>query len=260
MAAAPTKSTVKAFTLIELLVVIGVIAVLVSMLMVVLASSRAMARATVCASNIRQLDVAFLMYAQANHGTMMVNSQAAAGGGVTWWFGYSTQTSGINRDLDIKQGLISQYLGNNIPASIQCPDFPYGQGWYNPKFAVYAASYGLNKYLSPLQNENRGVRLTKVKNPAHTVVFIDGIQQDFSIVKFNEPFYLGIDNGNPNYGGFVHFRHRGRRANAAFVDGHVESINMTDCQVIHASVGGAPVGNLTTGATDSNTLYGDPRS
>lgn len=51
------------FTLIELLVVIGIIAVLAAILFPVFAQVREKGRQTMCASNLRQLGMAFLMYA-----------------------------------------------------------------------------------------------------------------------------------------------------------------------------------------------------
>ena len=53
-----------AFTLIELLVVISIIAVLAAILFPVFASAREKARQTSCASNLKQLATAWLMYAQ----------------------------------------------------------------------------------------------------------------------------------------------------------------------------------------------------
>jgi prepilin-type N-terminal cleavage/methylation domain-containing protein len=58
----------RAFTLIELLVVIAIISILMSILFPVFAKARESARKTSCASNMKQLGIAFSMYAMDNDG------------------------------------------------------------------------------------------------------------------------------------------------------------------------------------------------
>ena len=65
----PTKAQ-RGFTLIELLVVIAIISILAAILFPAFASAREKARQISCASNIRQLGLAFTQYVQDNDETL----------------------------------------------------------------------------------------------------------------------------------------------------------------------------------------------
>jgi prepilin-type N-terminal cleavage/methylation domain-containing protein len=65
----------RAFTLIELLVVIAVIAVLAGLLLPALARSKESGRQTACASNLRQLTLALLLYADDHDALLPVRRQ-----------------------------------------------------------------------------------------------------------------------------------------------------------------------------------------
>ena len=89
----------KAFTLIELLVVVAIIAILMAILMPALQRAREQGKRAVCLSNLKQLALAWIMYADEND-DKIVNGESAGGGnglatvptsgihkGEQWWVG-----------------------------------------------------------------------------------------------------------------------------------------------------------------------------
>jgi prepilin-type N-terminal cleavage/methylation domain-containing protein len=101
------------FTLIELLVVIAIIAILAAMLFPVFSQAREKARQASCASNLRQISRAALMYAQDNEDMMMIAPYPVVLAGQPRFF--------------IPTDALQTYIKNG--ALYQCPSDPKPQDW-----------------------------------------------------------------------------------------------------------------------------------
>src|SRR5690349_10891085 len=73
----PPRSARSGFTLVELLVVIGIIAVLIGILLPTLNRAREQSRSAVCMNNLRQLGIAYMMYANDNNGWLPASARGA---------------------------------------------------------------------------------------------------------------------------------------------------------------------------------------
>ncbi len=230
------------FTLIELLVVIAILSILAATLFPVFAQAREKARQITCASNLRQLGLAALLYVQDSDDTWPV-AQYQDGARTQYWACAKT-APGV---FDLSQGLFQPYERDTqvgrCPSWTGTPRFGDGNGYgYNwgylgsdiyvdPDSPDYAGNHGYDHWpdLPPPAVD------AELTHPAQTIAFADAGFYSGTIMV--ETIYIDPPSqwgGNPT----VHFRHVDSGfthdalsgatnyqglANLLFCDGHVKA-------------------------------------
>ncbi len=207
----------KGFTLIELLVVIAIIAILAAILFPVFARAREKARQATCISNLKQLSLAFLMYAQDYDETL---PSVAFGAEWPWtqWPDYANYQWAA-----VFPGAVNSYMKNL--QILACPSQSRGDNWadiwgvgpigYGYNEYMYNAAYGKNT-LAALSNAPAGV--SKIALLCDT--YASGIFDDWD----NSEGSHGDGMDRVRYGGWSPWASRHEGTNVAYCDGHAKFI------------------------------------
>jgi prepilin-type N-terminal cleavage/methylation domain-containing protein/prepilin-type processing-associated H-X9-DG protein len=115
----------RGFTLIELLVVIAIIAILAALLLPALSRAKLKAQSITCVSNLRQLDTAWIMYADDHNSTLVLNWVVDSRAWIDGSVGDVSKPVGATNVTAIKQGLLFPYNPNvgiyECPTANQSP-------------------------------------------------------------------------------------------------------------------------------------------
>jgi prepilin-type N-terminal cleavage/methylation domain-containing protein/prepilin-type processing-associated H-X9-DG protein len=241
------KTMKKAFTLIELLVVIAIIALLAAILFPVFARARENARRASCQSNLKQIGLGLLQYAQ-DYDEKLVNNSYG-----------SSKESNATTDYKWMDAIFPYVKSEQV---YTCPsDTPetVGSVTYYPQYkrnttltadsAQYFGSYGMNaaypqtsvdEYAGP--GLNGGAPLSIVADPAGTVWIADSaLDADAAEAVYGKYRFNFLVSGSSlafsgtplqgeftaaSYGGLFRERHLDT-LNVLYCDGHVKAMKLT---------------------------------
>ena len=238
------------FTLVELLTVIGLIALLVSLFMPVLGKVRAAANSAGCASNLRQVGVAWTMYVAENHGRFPdFASLSSATPDVAWrsyWPGIA-ERAGVKDDALL------------CPAAREPSDRPHGYGTVSDAWTgrpltnsstlrmsdttYRVSSYGYNYYLTAAGRfATLGTvgTLNALSDPANTPAFLDcafaetkPLNRGANIPEPPPPNLRGdgVVDGSQEHWKFLLGRH-GRGVNVYMADGSARWVRLEDTYLL----------------------------
>lgn len=213
----------RAFTLIELLVVIAIIAILMAILMPTLKRAREQGQRAACLGNLRQLQVAWILYADDND-DKVVSSEA----GGTWKSLYGPPWVGVTWAADWSQG-------GQLTRDSQIKGIKDGALWpFVREIKLYECPTGFRgemmTYAMMISNNGRSVdgspqfkKRLKFPEPALRTTFIDeGLSSpDAYATRYTQPQWW--DQPVTRHGDGTNF---------AFVDGHTEYHKWTGLETI----------------------------
>jgi prepilin-type processing-associated H-X9-DG protein len=219
--------------LLELLVVMAIVGIMAALLLPALQKAREQGRSTACRHNMRQLALGFYMYADENEGYLpwaptdpdrnwsadfvfggpdagLIDSKDAsswAGGG----FSYHEESGAVFPYVTGQPREVPHKDANKaISPAYRCPST-------GRLGAALRVNFSMNGLLDPTNPKSspKGIRYTSIHNPSQKVLLLNESPETM----YSAGFLPGLD---PDRDRLV--SHLGR-ANIAFVDSHVETVN-----------------------------------
>lgn len=257
---APPRAGSRAFTLIELLVVIAIIAILAAMLLPALAKAKQRAERIQCVSNLRQLGIAWIMYAGDNQDGLPPNNDQSTQSINSW-------VKGIMKwDFPPSPSWSDNYNITNLTQSLLGPYCSHATGIYKcPGDKKDAAkgprvrSYSMNAFMGGQSTDGNvngnGFSTYKIfkklsgihaPSPSDAWVFLD--ENGDSI---NDGFFFVAMGQSSSWYDLPANYHGGTGA-FSFADGHAESHIWHDPTVANAKVTGKSHTGFTAYSADSN--------
>jgi prepilin-type N-terminal cleavage/methylation domain-containing protein len=225
-----------AFTLIELLVVIAIIAILAALLLPALAKAKEKAKRIACLNNMKQLGMAFQMYA-GDYGDTIPASGVTDGS--TYYLSYDdllavylgiklppNQTASVAFPPNIRSGTLLCPMDNVIrtgyPNSGRTYSMPTPNGQYYGQASIKAVGVGtVVSFITPTPSGVPTIKMGVVNAPSGT---IELVENPFWDNVAGSPFCCNLNSAPTDAPTGFHKD----RFSWLFVDAHVESLKPSD--------------------------------
>jgi prepilin-type N-terminal cleavage/methylation domain-containing protein/prepilin-type processing-associated H-X9-DG protein len=214
------------FTLIELLVVIAIIAVLMGILMPALARAREEGKRAACMGNLKQLQMAWIMYADENRDRIPFanpRDKTENGQHELGWVVWEDNPSATEKEkLDgLKSGSMYKFCPN--VKSYRCPTGERGE------VVTYAITDAMNGYYDHPWSKNAGLSFkirSRIKRPVERMVFIDEgrLSSNSWTIWYNKPAWWDQVTNRHSQG-----------TDISFADGHSEYVKFSDPRTIEVT-------------------------
>jgi prepilin-type processing-associated H-X9-DG protein len=216
-------------------VTISVISILIGILAPAIAGAREAGRRVVCASNIRQIQIANELYAEDHDDRYVAGAPGIADANLHRWHGVRET---IGDRFESEQGALTPYLdGSDSSRHVRaCPSFVHtledlqerglgfeaGSGGYGYNNSFVGVERTMNQSKNwDLQGDLVGSRRSKFATPTATIAFADSAFAGNELIEYSfvEPRkWPQRPRFRPDPS--IHFRHS-KLANIAWLDGHV---------------------------------------
>jgi len=247
-----TNITRRAFTLIELLVVIAIISILASILFPVFARARENARKASCLSNLKQMGLAWMMYAQDyDEKALKSGTQDMGMDGTILWDGYHNFNAGTS---DATQSPMYPYMKNTQFTGCPSANSVEPDVWGTTNYGynvIYIGGYGgyVEGWATSVTKLPGATlmpaSLASITRPAETVLFGDSGYYDTVSGSAKRYPWLFPPSFKSVWQEDAHALHNGM-ANVVFADGHAKAEKLYYSFNANPAAAGVDLGYLSS--------------